>query len=187
MKDLYFIALTPPLDLSEKIDRIRKELSVKYNCYAALKPPVHLTVKESFKLASHDEIKLIRTLKSAASINLPFMQVLNNFDKFSQHTIYIKANKPPELSNLKKQLTKNIKNHFSYIHTTQGTFNPHVTVAYRDIPEQNFEPAFEECQHTPFYAEYLCEDFVLFKHDRKKWQILENFKLSGSAQLSLFN
>jgi 2'-5' RNA ligase len=186
MKNLYLIALTPPRDLSEEIDRIRKELSTKYNCYAALKPPVHLTLRESFTLAPHDEVKLIRTLKSAACNHKPFTQILNNFDKFSHHTIYIKANKPPELAGLKKQLTKNLNNHFSYLPATSGTFNPHVTVAYRDIPEQNFEPAFEEYKQTPFYAEYFCEEFVLFKHDTKNWKILESFKLRGFTQLTLF-
>lgn len=187
MKNLYLIALTPPLEVEREIELIRKDCSVKHNCYAALKPPVHLTIKENFELMPHDELKLIRTLKSAAMHNQSFTQRLNNFDKFYNHTIYIKGNKPVELANLKKQIIKNIKTHFRYVENEHLPFKPHVTIAYRDIPTENFDTIFGDYKEANFKAEYLCNQFVLFKHNSKKWEVLETFELTGMPQITLFD
>src|SRR6478672_10545480 len=88
MKSLYLIATVPPKHIEEEIDTFRKQFSVKYKCYAALKPPVHLTLREPFELELRDEAKLFRTLKGLSLRNQPFMQSLQSFDKFYKNVIY---------------------------------------------------------------------------------------------------
>lgn len=187
MRNLYLIATVPPEDISEEIDNIRKEFSRNYKCYAALKPPVHLTLREPFKLEIQEEAKLLRTLKGLSLRNQPFTQTLQNFDKFHKDVIYIKVEKVPLLNQLKIDIKNLIKTHFPLTEKEKHTFKPHITIAYKDIPKDSFDIAFGEYQKITYSKQFVCNHFVLFKHDGKQWNKFADYKLEGLPQQTLFD
>lgn len=187
MKGLYFIAIVPPREIAERIHEIRKDFAKKYQSEAALKPPVHLTLKEPFLMEPKDELILKRKLNFIASQTQPFHHVLKNFDRFQEHTIFIKAELHPFLKQLKTHIKKLFKTTFYYLQQDQMPFNPHYTIAYRDIPTGQFQKAFSAFEHKTFFAEFTCNQFVLMKHDGMKWQNLEKYRLTAMPQVTLFD
>ncbi|WP_169303407.1 2'-5' RNA ligase family protein [Pedobacter cryophilus] len=187
MKSLYFIAILPPKATDERIDLIRKEFSNQYKSYEALKPPVHLTLKEPFTLDKKDEALLLRKLEGLSFIHQPFHQELKDFNRFQKHSIYIKANKCEEIINLKKNIKKLFRAYFFNVQQDQMPFNPHYTIAYRDIPEKEFDLAWEEYQHKTFEAHFTCTHFTLLKHTGIKWITVQDYKLRGCPIQTLFD
>lgn len=187
MKSLYFVAILPPKSIEERIDSVRKEFSDTYKSYEALKPPVHLTLKEPFTLDPKDEALLLRKLDSLSFIHQPFEQELKDFDRFQKHTIYIKANKCAEINSLKKNMKKVFKDYFFNVQQDQMPFNPHYTIAYRDIPEKMFDLAWEDYQQKTFEANFTCHHFTLLKHNGTRWVPKQDFKLRAQPQQTLFD
>jgi 2'-5' RNA ligase len=187
MKGLYFIAIVPPKEVAESIHQIRLEFAEKYHSEEALKPPVHLTLKEPFTMDMKDELVLKRRLSFIATQQQSFRHILENFDRFQRHTIYIRAEKHPLLNTLKKSIKKLFKNSFYYVQQDQMPFNPHYTIAYRDIGEHIFEMAFADYESRKFHAEFECNEFILFKHNGKQWHNIEVFKLNGMPEITLFD
>lgn len=187
MKSLYFVAILPPKNIEERIDEIKKEFSDVYKSFEALKSPVHLTLKEPFTLDIKDEALLLRKLEGLSFVHQPFQQELKDFDKHQKHTIHIKANKCAEIVSLKKNIKRIFKEYFFNVQQDQMPFNPHYTIAYRDVPEKTFELAWEDYQQKTFEADFTCTHFTLLKHTGVKWINMRDFKLRGLPQQTLFD
>jgi len=108
MESLFFIAIIPPSPISADIDQIRKQCSLDYQVYAALKPPVHITLIPPFKLDSALEGKLISDLECCRNFK-PFDQELHNYDGFPPKVIFIKANKSHGIAQLYRILKIRLK------------------------------------------------------------------------------
>ncbi|MEO5911459.1 MAG: 2'-5' RNA ligase family protein [Pelobium sp.] len=187
MKGLYFIAIVPPKPVDERIHQIRMEFAEKYHSEEALKPPVHLTLKEPFTMDTKEELVLKRKLSFIATQCQQFEHILKGFGRFQKHTIFIAAEKHKFLAGLKNALKKMFRTSFYYVQQDQMPFNPHYTIAYRDIDDKYFEIAFAEYQDKNFYEKFICNKFILFKHDGKQWHNIEEFKLSGMPVITLFD
>ncbi|MEJ6979410.1 2'-5' RNA ligase family protein [Pedobacter sp. P351] len=185
---LYLTAIIPPQDLAEEIDEIRKELSDQYKVYAALKPPVHITLYKPLSIKEDIEERLIKLLKPVCFEHEPFKIDLLNFDSFNIQTLYIAAVKNPLLSALQKDLSavytknkidsKEIKSH--------SAFHPHITIAYRDIPPGVFPVIWNEYKNKKFKRSFLADHFSLLKHDGKRWQLFKEFPFQKVQNPGLF-
>ena len=49
MENLYMFAIMPPEAETNEISKERQMFAENYNCFKALKPPVHITLYEPFK------------------------------------------------------------------------------------------------------------------------------------------
>lgn len=185
---LYLTAILPPPELSEQIDEIRMELSQQFNIYAALKPPVHITLYRTVTMEASREELLIGFLKSVSFKHSPYTQELLNFGSFNIQTVFINAIKTKLLSALQKDIAavfnKNKIDPKEVIGNT--TFHPHVTVGYRDIPPEVFPDLWNEIKNRKFKRSFAVNQFSLLKHDGKKWQIFEEFVLQKPQLLELF-
>ncbi len=66
------------------------------------------------------------------------------------------------------------------INKYDSEFYPHMTIAYRDIPQRRFKEIKAEYSKKEFDAAFLVEEFFLLRHDSFKWNILAsyNFQIS---------
>jgi len=185
---LYLTAILPPEELSEQIDEIRKEFSERYNIFAALKPPVHITLYRPVNMDESLEQHLIKQLKPVRYNHNPFTQELLNFDSFNIQTLYITAVKNPLLSALQKDISAVFtKNKIDPKEVKGNTaFHPHLTIAYRDIPPDVFPAIWNELKNRKFKRSFLLDRFTLLKHNGKKWEVLEEFPLQKPQNLELF-
>lgn len=166
MEDLYMVGILPPGGLRERIEEIRKEVSLEHSVYSALKPPVHIPLVAPFKLKAAMEQQLVQKLKSVCHFD-PFVQKLEDFDGFPEHTVFIKVLKNTGISTLYKNLKAALK---PYAEGSKNPFYPHITIAYRDAKEA-YPQIMEQHQNRRFGEEFLTDHFTLLKHDGKRWNI----------------
>lgn len=188
MKSLYLLAILPPTDLSAQIDSIRKECSEKFEVYKALKPPVHITLYRPIFMEESFEKKFSTLMKEIGYSVKPFVQKLENFDEFNSQVVCIKALKNPELINLRQSIVSVFRKHRIDPKETTGSlpFIPHITIAYRDVLPEVFPLVWHEYKDRKFKKQFLIDHFTLLKHDKKQWNILENFNFLKAEQPSFF-
>ncbi len=153
-KRLYFIALFPPERLKKQIENIRLEFSEKYKCYEALKPPVHITLKAPFFYPEDEENPLVEGFNQLASGCKPFKVELSNFSFFKNHTLYIHVAESSAFNDFQKDLIFFITQQFPDLSLNKydSEFNPHLTIAYRDIPQSRFKEIKAEYSSQELYA-----------------------------------
>jgi len=171
MDSLFFVALMPPSELSEIIDNIRKQCSIEYHVFRALKVPVHMTMAPPFKIDSKIENKMIASLKEASNFD-PFDQYLKNYGTFPEHTLYIQGDKTREIVQLHNAIKTCLRPYLSKIY---GPITPHITIAYKDI-QDSYSLIKEAYKTKQFDAQFRVNKFTLLKHDRTKWNIHKEYE-----------
>lgn len=185
---LYLTAILPPPALSEQIDDIRRELSERYKIYAALKPPVHITLYRPVNVHQSFEPDLIRLLKPVGYKHEQITLSLVNFDAFNIQTVFISVVKNPLLNAFQKDVSAVFhRNKIDPKEVKSNTaFHPHITVGYRDIPPDTFPALWNDIKQRKFKRSFLVDHFTLLKHDGQQWQPLEHFPLVKPKSLKLF-
>ncbi|WP_316793521.1 2'-5' RNA ligase family protein [Pedobacter frigoris] len=183
MESLFFIAILPPAAISSEIDEIRKQCSVEYKIYSALKPPVHITLIPPFKLDSVFEDKLIANLESCRNFH-SFVQELNGYDGFPPGVVFIRADNNTEITHLHKILRIKLK---KYLKASSGSITPHITIAYRDVLQHVYERIMEAYKKKTFRASFNVNKFALLKHDGKNWNLVKEFESRPQEQQYIIN
>ena len=79
-----------------------------------------------------------------------------------------------------------ISGHFTnpeeIIKKQEFVFNPHVTIAYRDLQHTMFIEAWEEYREKKYAAGFRVSSFQLLQHDGNMWNVISNFSLPLSVQ-----
>ena len=179
-KQLYFFAILPANDISEKLDAIRLEVSQKYRCYAALKPPVHITLYPPFRDSGLE--KRFSLMQSWIQRQPVFDIELKGFNFFKnpEHpVVYADVIKNKQLMQLQSGLKKHIRR-FVPAPRESYSFKPHITIAYRDIKSEIFPDIINDFNKRTFKASFTADTVYLLKHDGKKWNILFGFKMGVS-------
>ena len=179
-KNLFFIALLPPLGIQQKANTIKHHFAEIYNSKAALKSPPHITLQPPF----YWEIKRLAELKSVLA---DFGQqqraipvVLDGFAAFKPRVIYINVHKTPELLRLQKDLMRELESSLDIVHKLSKTrsFAPHMTVGFKDLTKANFYKAWDEFQEKSFAHQFTASGLTLLQHNGKNWEIDAEFDLS---------
>ncbi|KIC64510.1 2'-5' RNA ligase family protein [Chryseobacterium taiwanense] len=174
MKKMYFIAIYPPQNIIEEINVFKKDLVANFANSKALKNEAHITLFPPFDR----EIELEEDIHVAfQKINTDlsrFEITLNGFGSFSSPKNPVLYVKPEKNENL-KQLQLNVKEKFNF---KNYSFNPHVTVGYRDLTYENFLKAWEIYQHKIYQTKFLVDKITLLRHDGK-WVRIAEKELSG--------
>lgn len=185
---LYLTAILPPPALSEEINDIREEISERFNVFAALKPPVHITLFRPLNVDTVLEKHLIKWLKPITLLHKPFTIELENFDSFNNKTLFVQCIKNPPLQALQKDISGIFNSNKVCRDEVSGNnrFHPHVTVAYRDLSPEVFEQLWLEFKSRKLKRSFVADKVSLLKHDGRKWNMMTEFILQKRDELSLF-
>jgi len=188
MKNLYLTAILPPEDLTEQIDAIRKECAELFGVEAALKPPVHITLFRPFSIEDERENQILKLLSPIGHHHSSFKVNLENFDTFNNQVVFIRVLKNEGLADLQREISGiyNRNKIDPKEFKSRSTFNPHITIAYRDIPAAVFPAMWEVYKNRKFKRSFTAESFILLKHDGKKWQPFKEFTLKKQEENLLF-
>lgn len=178
-KQLYFIAIIPPEPIYSQINNLKAHLATQYNTKAALKSPPHLTLHMPFRWDEDKEERIFNTLENLTNSRHAFDLSLKGFGAFKPRVIYIDMVKPPALEALHDDLKKIMKislNIFNAEYKDRG-FNPHLTLAFRDLRKAAFFEAWNELERKDFEASFTVDKIMLLKHNGKSWDIYREFGL----------
>ena len=189
MENLFLVCLVPPADIIVDIDEIRTFISDKFKVYESLKRPAHITLYPPVKLSSQEaEKKFFKTLEDA-TFNNPFTLILRNFNSFPEHTFYLDVEQNEWLMNLEKQITEALQP--LKLLEKKEKFNPHLTLAFRDVKPPVFKAIVAEFKDRKFKREFPVASFSVYKHIDKRWQPYKEFHFKNMADkpkpLTLFD
>lgn len=173
MTKLYFIAIYPPQQIIDDVKIFKQDLALHYNNSKALKNDAHITLFPPF----YSEIELENDVHTAfQEIDtklLPFEITLNGFGSFPNPKNPVLFVKPETNDNL-IELYNRVKQRFNF---TKYSFNPHITVGYRDLSFENYIKAFGVYKNKEYKTNFLVDKIILLRHD-EKWIPIAEKKLS---------
>jgi 2'-5' RNA ligase len=177
---LYMLAIMPPRELMKDIEKIRHQFAEKYNCKAALKPPVHITIIPPYKATAETEDLLAPALEDWGRQHIPFPVTLENFGTFRKNgVVYINITSNDLLQLFQSDLERKFKSLIPQAASGHRPYHPHITIGYRDIPPQVFPAAAHEYLSKKFFATFVTDKFYLWKHNTHKWEVLYTFTIGN--------
>jgi 2'-5' RNA ligase len=181
-KQRFFIALVPPPDIQQPITLIKQYFAEHYNSRRALQSPPHITLQPPFEWAVADVPKLEECLKAFVAKRLPIPITLSGFAAFAPRVIYVDVVKSSALLELQKDLMNYFETNLGIVNSVSQTrsFVPHMTVAFSDLTEPNFDGAWLEFQERSIFFEFTAAELILLIHDGSQWNIATEFLFAGS-------
>jgi 2'-5' RNA ligase len=168
---IYFLAIIPAEPLRAKLNALKEEFSKSYHTYHGLKSPPHITLIPPFSLENKLEKALLRSLAEFAGSCTAFEVSILDYGAFKRRVIYLNIKKNDVLETLHKKLTEKCNTEFgSNIHLGKP-YNPHITLAFRDLSPQMFYKAWKKYEFESFEANFMANSLFLLKHNGKFWDI----------------
>jgi 2'-5' RNA ligase len=171
---LYYVALICPDAIDESFRGFKDYMFQKYGCKAAGKSPAHITVVPPFRAEDDLEKNLSDFVTTFNFGIVPFDVVLSGYGNFGDRVLYVDVQPNNALVQLEQDCMSDFGNQFpTIIFGMKPPFNPHVTIATRDIPEGKLEEAklYFETQH-PYHQSFEAKDLRLVKLEHGDWKVL---------------
>jgi len=174
-QQLYFIAVIPPADICEIVTNIKQDFANRFKSKHALKVIPHITLKSPFRLPESSHASLMKWLIGLKIMVQPFQQELRDFGCFANNrtpVIYIKPVANKSLNDLHEQVMLQFKKVFTQFEPVNAELNykPHMTVAYRDLVQEEFIKAWNEYKDRSFSSIFELNSFWLLQHVQKRWE-----------------
>lgn len=159
-QNLYFWALVAHDPLQTEITRLKEVALQRFHSGRALRSPAHITLIPPIRLAIADLDRIQEEFCWVAQRTSSFCLELDGVRGFSKRVVYIHVRPSKPLMDLSAQMemirTKYFPNHKQVHHT----FNPHVTLAFRDLSPDLYSEAlgyFQELDLSyTWEADHLC-------------------------------
>jgi len=173
LNNLFFLATVPPEDIQEKVKTIKLIFKNRFGSGHALNSPAHLTLIPPFLWPINKKKALIQSLDQFSRNESSFNVELKNFGAFVPRVIYIDVEAKNNLTDLRDRLEKYMDDKWNILKLLRGnkSFNPHMTVAFRDLTKENFRKAWPEFKDKDFGAAFHVDKIVLLMHQQKQWEI----------------
>ncbi len=174
---LYFIALIPPEPIFTELEKFKHILADKYNSSHSLKTPPHITIYKPFKFEEEREEDLAIALEDFAASHLSIKMEVNGFGCFAPSVIYVRPLENDILNNLFDYLLKSLELDLEIFDPgySNRSFNPHMTIAHRDLDKNVFPLACKEFKNLKYNRTFSFEKIFLLKHNGHSWDINDEF------------
>jgi 2'-5' RNA ligase len=175
--DKYFIAIVFQEPLQSAITELKQEVAQKFNSKGALRSPAHITLQMPFEWSIKKKEKLLISLKTFASLQMPFDIELKDFAFFEPRVVFVDVIKNASLNQLQNGLQASLKKDLQIFERDDKYrgFHPHATIGFRDLKKSAFYEAQTYYGERTFYAKENVRDIALLKHDGKIWEVEERF------------
>lgn len=167
---LYYIAANCPDELDGKVEVHKRYMNERYGCRAAQKSAAHITIVPPFK-AEEDIETQIKDFVDTYNMGLVPVEIgLSGFGHFDERVIFIDVVPNEALRSVEQDVNAQFIEQFpSIIFRTKPDFNPHVTIATRDIPEGAFGEAWDHFSGMSFEDSFTCHKLTVMKNVRGRW------------------
>jgi 2'-5' RNA ligase len=168
----YFIAILPPISISNEIIEFQKEIELHFGAVHAQKAPPHITAIPPFSCT-------IEKLEEFKKTLLPFLADksldnviihLDNFQRFESRTLFIDIAKNEKFEkfckelklffNSQKIIKQRIEKHY---------FVPHITLANKDIKKRDFKLVWEHFKNREYQRNFSLESLAVLELVDGKW------------------
>jgi 2'-5' RNA ligase len=159
---------------------VRQAFADRYDSRKALNSPPHITLQPSFEWPTMAVDQLVTEIADFARTYAPVPVRLSGFGAFAPRVIFINVLHTWELLALQANLKADCLAQLGV--ESQGAdlpFSPHLTVAFRDLTEPNFQRAWPVFKQQALGLsntdngeyQFVASALVLLRHDGQHWQI----------------
>ena len=176
---LNFIALLPPDDICDRVTAFKQEIASRYDSRKALNSPPHVTLQPPFEWEPSEADALDTVLSEFAAYQAPVPIALEGFGAFPPKVLFVHVQQTPDLLALQPQLYDPLNERLGITARNRyPTFEPHVTIALRDLSISAFDRAWPQFRDRPFSAEFVVPKLTRLEHDGTRWQVAAQFEFS---------
>jgi 2'-5' RNA ligase len=173
---LYFVCVLMPDDIGMEVTALKHEIADKFNASYALRTPPHITLIPPFELPD-DEVEQVAQMQDEALWGHAHFDVeLNGFGNFGNRVIYLNVMPNDRLKSIYLEVVKAYKNMGKNIDASKP-FNPHATIANRDLTAAKFERAWPHFAQRTFNRVFTVDEVHLLKHIDGRWQLFHKSPL----------
>jgi len=173
---LLFIAVLPGDEIREEVTNFKKYALERFQSGRALKSPPHITLIPPFRWSPGRIEELKMALKYYAKSCSSFSLTLHGFNCFEPRVIFVDIEKDEELERLQSTLQDLLHSAFSIQNDCAYGFNPHMTVAFKDLRKSVFPLAWKYFSNLDYMRVFKVKQLYLLQHDGRQWQIVDDFK-----------
>jgi 2'-5' RNA ligase len=181
----YLLVGHPDKRVNDLIMGEKAKFSVERNIKIAAATMPHITIASFLALEAMEQTIGRWTQQVAGSLH-SFPVILNKFDGFPKHTLYLGLQDPRPF----QQLVKQLKPVIDYIRASgcpppKLISNPHFSIA-RGLTEQQYNDAMAEYSQKSFYESFMIEELVLLRrrHQFDKCHPVQVFRFRPPERVS---
>ncbi|MCB9264527.1 MAG: 2'-5' RNA ligase family protein [Lewinellaceae bacterium] len=176
---LFFIAILPDEKIQREVTQFKEYAALHFRSSRSLRSPAHITLIPPFQWQAERVGELAPALSPFAEEERSFRLKLNHFSSFAPRVIFVDVERKSELQELQSRLEAymtaklglNLKSHHS--------FNPHMTVAFKDLHRKVFPEAWAYFSGLNYEREFLADALTLLRHNGKRWEVFRKFVFGG--------
>ena len=177
---MYFVAVLCPPEIDREVATFKKWMKDQFLCTVALKSPAHITLVKPFWIETNWEDYLVSALEACDPGIPKFSIELKGFSHFGKRVLYVDVTPSEQL----KELKKKVEDHFirtfgDSLKREQMSFQPHITIANRDLKPSDFDKAWAHFSKNSFEASFVAERITLLKLVEGKWEVLATRELDN--------
>ena len=171
----HFIGFLLPQELTLRLEGYRKYMNQKYGCKSGFGTPIHVTLVPPFrlddKLATADIASALAQMASDKKWHA-FNAKIDGFDAFGDRTLFAKVI-PSAVWTAFRASVYNTISALSpgNLRRDNRPFQPHITVANRDIPAGASTEALEYLNQLELKAAFSVDNITIFERKDKRWVV----------------
>ena len=173
----YLLVISPPDEVKHSIGKIKREVGVKYRSSHAMHSTAYISLVK-FLLVKGCEKNLLSRLFSFCINKIPVEIILNNFDVFPRHTLYVNVIEYGGLKKLQNELTGLLMIQVSVREKLIKVSKKHHMTIARNLNPAQFESIADEYKGRQINTTFRAKRVVMLK--RPYMHNTESYRWCGS-------
>lgn len=177
----HFIGVLLPEDITLTLEDCRRYMREAYGCKSGHGTPIHVTLLPPFRLQEeYSTENLARAIeKEVLPKGLGFTAHIDNFNAFGDRTLFANVVAGDEWTRLRDETVKAVLNACpGCTKKDQRPFQPHGTVANRDIPAGVMTEALQVMNELKLVEDFPVDNITIFERRGSRWDAQASLTLS---------
>ena len=172
----HFLGVLIPEDITLTLEDCRRYMNEAYGCKSGHGTPIHVTLVPPFHLPEEyttaDLVQAIEKDVLPQAAQMKFDAHIDNFDAFGDRTIFAKVIRNEKWTALRDKVLAAVLNEDpGCTKKDQRPFQPHLTVANRDIPAGVSADALEVMNELNLVEDFPVDNITIFERKGGKWEV----------------
>ena len=169
----HFIGVLLPEDITLTLEDCRRYMNEVYGCKSGHGTPIHVTLVPPFRLQEeYSTADLISAIEQEVlPQGLGFTAHIDNFDAFGDRTLFANVVAGDAWTKLRDKTIQAILNACpGYTTKDKKPFQPHATVANRDIPVGIMTKALQVMNELNLAEDFPVDNITIFERKDNRWE-----------------
>lgn len=177
----HFIGVLLPEDLTQRLEGYRRYMNQQYGCRSGYGTPIHVTLMPPFQLpepCTSADIAAALAQMVAEKKWHAFTAKIEGFDAFGDRTLFAKVIPSTVWTAFRAAVCSAVAQASpGAVRKDTRPFQPHITVANRDIPPGTSTEALEYLNELELKTTFPVDNITIFEHKEKHWVIGQQIEL----------